>query len=454
MKIQAPVRKNEKLTVDIMDLTYEGMGVAKVDNYPLFIEGVLPDEQAEVEVTKVNKQYGFARLVNLLKKSPDRVESKANIYSQTGIAPLQHLAYPAQLTFKRNQILNVFQKAHLDIPVQPTLGMTDPTGYRNKAQVPVRFIDGALMTGFYRKHSHQVMPMEDFYIQDPKIDEAIKVVRDILRRFYIDPYNEDTHKGVLRTIMVRHGYYSHEMMIVFITRSKKLPAAREIAIEIKKALPEVVSIMQNVNAAQTNVIFGDQTKLIAGRDFIRDELMGLKFEISAQSFYQVNPVQTEVLYQEAIEAAELTGNETVIDAYSGIGTISLAVAKHAKQVYGVEVVESAVMDARHNAKINAIDNVEFTLGKAEDVMAQWQTDGLQVDALIVDPPRKGLEPSFIEAVGQLKPAKMVYVSCNPATLARDLDLLAAQGYQAEGTQPVDMFPQTLHVESVTKLVLK
>lgn len=454
MKIQAPVRKNEKLTVDIMDLTYEGMGVAKVDNYPLFIEGVLPDEQAEVEVTKVNKQYGFARLVNLLKKSPDRVESKANIYSQTGIAPLQHLAYPAQLTFKRNQILNVFQKAHLDIPVQPTLGMTDPTGYRNKAQVPVRFIDGALMTGFYRKHSHQVMPMEDFYIQDPKIDEAIKVVRDILRRFYIDPYNEDTHKGVLRTIMARRGYYSHEMMIVFITRSKKLPAAREIAIEIKKALPEVVSIMQNVNAAQTNVIFGDQTKLIAGRDFIRDELMGLKFEISAQSFYQVNPVQTEVLYQKAIEAAELTGNETVIDAYSGIGTISLAVAKHAKQVYGVEVVESAVMDARHNAKINAIDNVEFTLGKAEDVMAQWQTDGLQVDALIVDPPRKGLEPSFIEAVGQLKPAKMVYVSCNPATLARDLDLLAAQGYQAEGTQPVDMFPQTLHVESVTKLVLK
>ncbi|MFL2062211.1 23S rRNA (uracil(1939)-C(5))-methyltransferase RlmD [Latilactobacillus sakei] len=454
MKIQAPVRKNEKLTVDIMDLTYEGMGVAKVDNYPLFIEGVLPDEQAEVEVTKVNKQYGFARLVNLLKKSPDRVESKANIYSQTGIAPLQHLAYPAQLTFKRNQILNVFQKAHLDIPVQPTLGMTDPTGYRNKAQVPVRFIDGALMTGFYRKHSHQVMPMEDFYIQDPKIDEAIKVVRDILRRFYIDPYNEDTHKGVLRTIMVRRGYYSHEMMIVFITRSKKLPASREIAIEIKKALPEVVSIMQNVNAAQTNVIFGDQTKLIAGRDFIRDELMGLKFEISAQSFYQVNPVQTEVLYQKAIEAAELTGNETVIDAYSGIGTISLAVAKHAKQVYGVEVVESAVMDARHNAKINAIDNVEFTLGKAEDVMAQWQTDGLQVDALIVDPPRKGLEPSFIEAVGQLKPAKMVYVSCNPATLARDLDLLAAQGYQAEGTQPVDMFPQTLHVESVTKLVLK
>ena len=454
MKIQAPVRKNEKLTVDIMDLTYEGMGVAKVDNYPLFIEGVLPDEQAEVEVTKVNKQYGFARLVNLLKKSPDRVESKANIYSQTGIAPLQHLAYPAQLTFKRNQILNVFQKAHLDIPVQPTLGMTDPTGYRNKSQVPVRFIDGALMTGFYRKHSHQVMPMEDFYIQDPKIDEAIKVVRDILRRFYIDPYNEDTHKGVLRTIMVRRGYYSHEMMIVFITRSKKLPAAREIAIEIKKALPEVVSIMQNVNAAQTNVIFGDQTKLIAGRDFIRDELMGLKFEISAQSFYQVNPVQTEVLYQKAIEAAELTGNETVIDAYSGIGTISLAVAKHAKQVYGVEVVESAVMDARHNAKINAIDNVEFTLGKAEDVMAQWQTDGLQVDALIVDPPRKGLELSFIEAVGQLKPAKMVYVSCNPATLARDLDLLAAQGYQAEGTQPVDMFPQTLHVESVTKLVLK
>ncbi|SPS03263.1 23S rRNA (uracil(1939)-C(5))-methyltransferase RlmD [Latilactobacillus sakei] len=454
MKIQAPVRKNEKLTVDIMDLTYEGMGVAKVDNYPLFIEGVLPDEQAEVEVTKVNKQYGFARLVNLLKKSPDRVESKANIYSQTGIAPLQHLAYPAQLTFKRNQILNVFQKAHLDIPVQPTLEMTDPTGYRNKAQVPVRFIDGALMTGFYRKHSHQVMPMEDFYIQDPKIDEAIKVVRDILRRFYIDPYNEDTHKGVLRTIMVRRGYYSHEMMIVFITRSKKLPAAREIAIEIKKALPEVVSIMQNVNAAQTNVIFGDQTKLIAGRDFIRDELMGLKFEISAQSFYQVNPVQTEVLYQKAIEAAELTGNETVIDAYSGIGTISLAVAKHAKQVYGVEVVESAVMDARHNAKINAIDNVEFTLGKAEDVMAQWQADGLQVDALIVDPPRKGLEPSFIEAVGQLKPAKMVYVSCNPATLARDLDLLAAQGYQAEGTQPVDMFPQTLHVESVTKLVLK
>lgn len=452
MKIKAPVTKNERLDVTIADLTYQGMGVAKVDDFSLFVENALPGEQVTIQVTKVQKHYGFARVVAWQTKSPDRVEDVDKTYRQTGIAPLQHLAYPAQLKFKQHQIAELFNKAHIDVTVAPTLGMTHPTQYRNKAQVPVRMVKGQLETGFYRQHSHELIPLTDFYIQDPEIDKAIVKVRDLLRQFEIPAYDEINDKGVIRNVMVRRGYYSHEMMIVLISRQQKLPSQAQLVEQIHAALPEVTSIILNVNAKRTNVIMGNVTRVLYGKPTIEDTLMGLTFAISSRSFYQVNPQQTEKLYQMAIDKAGLTGNETVIDAYCGIGTISLALAKHAKQVYGVEIVPEAIEDAKINAQKNHLTNVEFAVNKAEDQMAQWQEAGVKPDVIVVDPPRKGLAPSLIDSAAQMGPKKVVYVSCNPATLVRDVAHFQELGYAIDGDiQPVDQFPQTPHVESVTVL---
>ncbi|MFD1672963.1 23S rRNA (uracil(1939)-C(5))-methyltransferase RlmD [Agrilactobacillus yilanensis] len=450
-KIEAPIEKNEQRQFEITDLSYDGLGVTKIDHYPIFVSDALPGEIVEAVVTKVGQKYGFAKTKKILKKSADRVTVENRQYTQTGIAPLQHLAYPAQLQFKQKQVENVFQKAQLAINVLPTLGMSDPTHYRNKAQIPVRNLNGQATVGFFRKRSHQLVPMTDFFIQDPEIDKAIAALQSIIRRLAIEPYDEIRHTGVLRNIMVRRGYYSHELMLVLVTRSTKLASAKTLIAMIQSEIPEVTSVIQNINPSKGNAILGKTQKVLWGKPVLRDELLGLQFDISPLSFYQVNPQQTQVLYQKAIDVADLQGTETVIDAYSGIGTIGLSMAKHVKAVKGIEVVEDAVKDARHNAKLNGITNAEFTLGKAETVMLTWQAEGLQADVVVVDPPRKGLAPEFIEAVGKVAPEKVVYISCNPATLARDLTLFGAQGYTAKETQPVDMFPMTTHVESVTLL---
>jgi len=455
MKTKAPVAKNERLDVTIADLTYQGMGVAKVDDFPLFIENALPGEELTIQVTKVQSHYGFARAITWKTESPDRVKDVDKTYRQTGIAPLQHLAYPAQLKFKQHQIAELFSKDHQDVEVAPTLGMDNPTQYRNKAQVPVRMIKGQLETGFYRQHSHELIPLTDFYIQDPAIDAAIVKVRDILRQFEIPAYNEINDKGVIRNIMVRRGYYSHEMMIVLISRTQKMPSQAQLVDQIHQALPEVTSIVLNVNAKKTTVIMGNVTRTLYGKPTIEDSLLGLTFAISARSFYQVNPQQTEKLYQRAIDKAGLTGEETVIDAYCGIGTISLALAKHAKQVYGVDIVPEAIEDAKVNAQKNHLSNVTFEVDKAETQMAKWQEAGLKPDVVVVDPPRKGLAESLIDATAKMAPKKVVYVSCNPATLVRDVARFQELGYAIDGPiQPVDQFPQTPHVESVTVLVKK
>ncbi|MEG2602708.1 MAG: 23S rRNA (uracil(1939)-C(5))-methyltransferase RlmD, partial [Carnobacterium sp.] len=311
-----------------------------------------------------------------------------------------------------------------------------------------------LTTGFFRKNSHDLIAMEDFVIQDPKIDQAVVIVRDIMREFNVKPYNEAANTGNLRHIVVRRGYHTGEIMIVLVTRTNKLFPTSKILPAITEALPEVVSIIQNVNPSRTNKILGPENIVLWGQDYFTDTLLGNTFQISASAFYQVNPTQTEKLYQTVLEYAELTGKETVIDAYCGIGTISLSLAKEAKEVYGIEVVEAAVENAKNNAKLNGIENVTFEAGLAEEVMVEWAEKELAVDLLVVDPPRKGLEGSFIEAALTMKPNKIIYVSCNPATLARDLALLADGGYKVEKVQPVDLFPQTSHVESVTLLVKK
>ncbi|WP_353989217.1 23S rRNA (uracil(1939)-C(5))-methyltransferase RlmD [Pediococcus argentinicus] len=455
MKFIAPVEKNKTYEVTIEDLTYQGMGVAKIENFPIFIANSLPGEQIEMGVTKVQKTYAFGRVVKVIKESPDRVEGSGVEYTQTGIAPLQNLAYPAQLKFKQQQIQNLLNKDHLDdIKVDETIGMENPTGYRNKAQIPVRNVQGDLNTGFFRRNSHDLVPIEDFYIQDPVIDKVILQVRDLLRRFHVTAYDERNNSGVIRNVIVRRGYYSHEIMVVLVTRTMTIPGQKALVEEISK-IDGVVSIVQNINSRPTNVIMGPKDNVLWGEAVIHDELMGLKFMISAHSFYQVNPVQTEKLYQLAIEKADLKGNETVVDAYSGIGTISLAVAKHVKKVYGVEVVKEAVQDAKLNASLNDIENVKFITDKAERQMAKWESDGLKPDVVFVDPPRKGLAPEVIDSIADMNPKKIVYISCNPATLVRDIQLFSDREYEVTGDiQPVDQFPQTPHVESITVLTAK
>ncbi len=447
-----PVQKNEKHTVKIEDLTHEGFGVARIKGYSLFIENALPG--VEVKIHKTGKSFGYAKVMNRLNSSEDRVVIQDENYTRVGITPLQHMRYPAQLDFKKQQVINSLQRiAKLpDVPVYDTIGMANPSGYRNKAQIPVRKIDDKSTTGFFRKNSHEVIPMENFYIQDPKIDEAIIAVRDIMRVYGVKPYNENENIGNLRHIIVRRGYYTGEIMIVLVTRTAKLFPTSKIIPDILEAIPEVVSIVQNINPKHTNVILGEDSIVLYGEDKFKDTLLGNTFEISHRSFYQVNPLQTEKLYQTVLDFAELTGEETVIDAYSGIGTITLTLAKNAKHVYGIEVIEPAVENAKANAELNNIDNVTFEAGAAEEVMVAWAEEGRTADLLVVDPPRKGLEKEFTDAVIAMKPTKMIYVSCNPATLSRDLALLTEGGYMVKKVQPVDLFPQTTHVESVTLLV--
>ena len=449
--MKTPVSKNEKLTVTVEDLTYEGMGVAKVDGYPLFIAGTLPGEKIEAVVVKARKNFGFARALKWFSKSPDRVEDDAQ---QDGVTPLGHLKYAAQLKFKQNQIQQLLKKAHLDeqIKVLSTLGMKNPIHYRNKAQVPVRKINGQLEVGFYRKGSHHFVPMKDFTIQDQRIDEILQATLTILNRYELSAYDEQTQKGLIRHLMVRRGFYSHEAMVVIVTNGKSFPHEDQIANEIIKSMPDVKSVIQNVNNRNTNVILGDHDIVLAGASTITDTLNGLKFKISAHSFYQVNPQQTEVLYNEAIKQAGLTGNETVIDAYCGIGTISLNLAKHARKVYGVEIVPEAIADAKTNAQLNHIDNVDFEVGNAEEWMGKWESQGINPDVIVVDPPRKGLTNSLIHSAAAMNPKKIVYVSCNPATLVRDIQQFMDEGYHvSQPIQPVDQFPMTQHIESVTLL---
>ncbi|EMF0142549.1 23S rRNA (uracil(1939)-C(5))-methyltransferase RlmD [Enterococcus hirae] len=456
MKEKLSVKKNERYTLDIIDLSYEGMGVAKIDGYPLFIENALPGERVEVLVVKAGNKFGYGKVEKWLTESPDRQPLKDNRLLRTGIAPLAHLNYEQQLLFKQKQVENVMSKIAKmpEVDILPTIPMENPVGYRNKAQIPVRRIDGRLATGFYKKNSHELVEIEDYYIQDPAIDEAIKRVRDILQRFQVRGYNEAKNEGQIRHIIIRRGHYSHEMMVVLVTRKEKFFKGKEIASIIHEELPEVVSVVQNINEEKTNVILGDKEKVLYGRSYIEDQLLGKTYRISSKSFYQVNTEQTEKLYQTAIEFAALQKEDTVIDAYSGIGTIGLSLADKVKEVYGMELVPEAIEDAQFNALTNKIENAHYEVGKAETVMKKWQDKGIKPSVIVVDPTRKGLDARFIASAIDMAPAKLVYISCNPATFARDAKLFAESGYEVKKVQPVDLFPQTHHVELVALLAPK
>ncbi|MCA0970633.1 23S rRNA (uracil(1939)-C(5))-methyltransferase RlmD [Halobacillus litoralis] len=456
-KRKPPVQKNETVTLSFEDLTHEGNGVGKVDGYPLFVPYGLPGEEADVKVVKVKKNFGFGKLLNVKEESDDRVEPPCDVFYQCGGCQLQHMSYQMQLDMKQKQVKDNMKKiGHLEhVPVHPTVGMDDPWRYRNKVQIPVgQKEDGELMTGFYQKRSHNIIDMDTCLIQDEMNDRMVESVRRIASKLGISAYDEETHRGTLRHIMVRTGQNTKDIMVVIVTKTKKLPHQDKLIDEIRDAFPNVKSIVHNVNNAKTNVILGKQTNVIFGDEYIYDTIGDIKFMISPLSFYQVNPTQTKALYDQALEYADLRGGETVIDAYCGIGTISLFLAQKAKKVYGVEIVPEAVTDAKKNARLNNMDNAEFYVGQAEELMPWWRNQGLRPDVIVVDPPRKGCDEELLKAMLDMEPERIVYVSCNPSTLARDLRLLEDGGYETKEVQPVDMFPQTSHVECVTWLEKK
>ncbi|TFE01327.1 23S rRNA (uracil(1939)-C(5))-methyltransferase RlmD [Jeotgalibacillus sp. R-1-5s-1] len=451
-----PVQKNEEYIVTIEDLTHEGHGVGKVEGYPLFIPLALPGEKVKTKVVKTTKNFGFGRLMENLEPSEDRVEPPCPVYYKCGGCQLQHLSYEGQLKAKQKQVEDVLERIGKlnGVTVHPTLGMEDPWRYRNKSQVPVGIENGRVIAGFYAQRSHDIIDVNECIIQEQVSDQVMNLVKKEAEKFGITPYDEARHKGILRHVVIRYGRTSGEVMVVLVTRTKNLPHADELVEVLRDQIEGLTSVVHNINDQKTNVILGNKNRTLWGRDVIYDSIGDVRFAISARSFYQINPIQTEVLYKKALEYAQLNGEESVIDAYCGIGTISLFLAQKAKHVFGVEIVEQAIEDAKANAELNGFTNTSFKAGPAEEVIPAWHEEGNKAVVIVVDPPRKGCDQALLDTILAMQPKRVVYVSCNPATLARDLRILEDGGYETKEVQPVDMFPQTSHVECVAQLVLK
>jgi 23S rRNA (uracil1939-C5)-methyltransferase len=402
---------------------------------------------------KVNKNLAFGKLLEVKTASPNRTEPPCAIYKRCGGCQLQHLNYGAQLEFKEKRVKDCLSKIGklTDVKVNPIIGMNQPFNYRNKVQLPVGTSQGKISIGFYAKRSHEIIDMESCLIQSEIADKIIGIVRNFVIENNIEAYDEETGAGFLRHIMVRNGVKTGEVMVVLVTTTADFPKARELALRLKENIVGLRSVIQNINPDKTNIILGEECKTLWGRETISDYIGDFKFNISPLSFFQVNPVQTEVLYKKALEFANLTGNETVIDAYCGTGTISLFLSQKAKKVIGVEVIPAAIENAKVNAIENGINNAEFLLGEAEMVIPAMIKKGIKAEVLVVDPPRKGCAEALLVAAAKMAPRTIVYVSCDPATLARDLRILEDLGYRTVEVQPVDMFPETAHVECCVRI---
>ncbi|MBQ7476099.1 MAG: 23S rRNA (uracil(1939)-C(5))-methyltransferase RlmD [Selenomonadaceae bacterium] len=442
-----------EINLKITGLGTNGEGVGRHEGLTIFIEGALPNEEVAAEIIQSKKNYAVATLKKILRASDDRVKPFCPIYEECGGCQLQHLSYDAQLKWKRRQVVDAVKHiGKLDgIKIFDTLGMENSLRYRNKMQFPVAKNKSNLIIGCYARGSHKIVDTNACLIQREGMDEVLIAVKKILQRFNISAYDEDTHRGILRHVMSRIGL-GGEIMIVLVTATKNLPAEKNIVKAIRHELPQVVSVQQNIQTYHNNVILGRETKILYGKPTIKDKLGKLTFNISARSFFQVNTAQAEVLYNVALDFASLTGKEIVIDAYCGIGTITLFLAKSARKVYGIEIVPTAIDDAKKNARENKIHNAEFFAGDAVQIIPRLYREGVHADVVIVDPPRAGCDKKVLETFAAMNPSKIIYVSCNPATLARDLAILFELGYTTKKIQPVDMFPYSSHVESVSLLV--
>ena len=486
------LQKDMELELTIEDMGVDGEGIGRADGVTLFVKDAVLGDVVRVKIMKMKKNYGYARMMEIVEPSPYRVEPKCAYHRQCGGCQIQAVDYAKQLEFKENKVRNNLRRIggfavkEADgrgegITVNPVLGMDEPYFYRNKAQFPIGIgKDGKIVTGFYASRSHTIIPNRKCYLGVEVNEKILDIVISFMEEYHVSAYEETTGKGLVRHVLIRFGFTTKEIMVCLVINGKKLPHAEKLAERLAK-VEGMTSITLNVNEKNTNVILGEEMISLWGQDYITDYIGDIKYQISPLSFYQVNPVQTEKLYGTALEYAGLTGKETVWDLYCGIGTISLFLAQKAKQVYGVEIVPPAIEDAKNNAKINGIENVEFFVGKVEEVLPEFyekgmiqgnskdlakesagvkpgheqqQADMLHPDVIVVDPPRKGCDEKCLETIVKMKPERVVYVSCDSATLARDLKYLCERGYEVKKVQPVDMFPHGGHVETVCLLSKK
>ncbi len=459
------MKKNDVVTVTVEDMGIAGEGIGKVDGYTLFIKDAVIGDMVEAKIMKAKKNYGYARLMKIIRPSQYRVEPKCPAARQCGGCQIQAMSYDKQLEFKEQKVKNNLMRIGgipgevLDSVLEPACGMEQPYRYRNKAQYPVgRDKNGSLIAGFYAGRTHQIIPCQDCSLGVEVNSDILRMILEFMEKYQIEPYDEERHKGLVRHILLRYGFATGEIMVCLVLNGRKLPHAKELTGRLSE-IRGMTSITVSVNTEKTNVIMGGEIITLWGQDYITDYIKDVKYQISPLSFYQVNPVQTRKLYETALQYAGLTENETVWDVYCGIGTISLFLAQKAGKVYGVEIVPQAIEDAKKNAEINGMDNVEFYVGKAEEILPKFYADyaashpGQQAraDVMVVDPPRKGCEESVLDTMVQMQPQRIVYVSCDSATLARDVKYLRERGYELEKGRVVDMFPQTCHVETVVML---
>lgn len=455
--------KNEVISITIEDIGADGEGIGKVNGFTLFVKDAVVGDELLVRVMKTKKTYGFARIEKIVTPSIHRVSPKCEIATKCGGCQIQQLSYDEQLRYKQNKVLNCLKRIGgiENPPMEPIVSMENPYHYRNKAQFPVgKRTDGDVVIGFYAGRTHSIIDTAKCYIGEESTESIVACIRTFLKREKISIYDEESHKGLVRHILIRVGYQTKEIMVCLIINGNKLPASDQFVRDLLecKDLPEgyqMTSICLNKNTKKTNVILGDEIIPLYGETYITDSIGEISYQISPLSFYQVNPTQTKKLYDLALEYAALTGKELVWDLYCGIGTISLFLAKEAKMVYGVEIIPQAIEDARKNAVLNGITNAEFFVGAAEDVLPQQYRNSegkIYADVIVVDPPRKGCDESLLETIVAMEPNRVVYVSCDPATLARDLKYLISHGYQLEKVRPVDQFPHSVHVETVALLI--
>ncbi len=454
--INIPIEERKQYTLTIEGIGDSGEGIGRIEGFTVFINDGIPGDKVLIEITKAKKKYAMGKIIEILKKSPDRIDPVCFVTHKCGGCQIQAIEYEKQLELKKSKVKSSIERIGKleDVLVHDTLGMETPYSYRNKAQFPIGKERGKALIGFYQKGTHKIVDIDGCKIQheiNSKILDALKVFID---KYNVSIYDEKTGKGVLRHVLTRVSYASNDIMVVIITNGKKLPFKEELIDKLLKEIPEIKSIVQNVNTKKTNVILGRECKTLYGQDKIVDYIGNLKFEISPLSFFQVNPFQTKVLYDKALEYAKLDGNETVFDIYCGIGTISLFLAQKAKKVYGIEIIDAAIKDAKRNAQLNNLNNTEFFVGKAEEVVPKLYKEGLKADVVVVDPPRKGCDREVLETIASMNPKRVVYVSCKPSTLARDLKILDELGYRTVEVQPVDMFPHTAHVETVARIQRK
>ena len=466
--MKSEFKKDDCVTLHIEDIGTGGEGIGKADGFTFFVKDAIVGDVIEAKIMKLKKNYGYARLMKVLTPSKDRVEPKCPVARQCGGCQIQEMRYEAQLAFKQKMVQNNLERIGglSDFEMYPVIGMETPYAYRNKAQFPVgEDKDGNIVIGFYAGRTHHIVEQTDCCIGAPENGEVLRKVRAYMQKNQIRPYNEEHHSGIVRHILIRTGYHTKEIMVCLIVNAAKASCLKnaEQLTESLREMDGMTSVMVNFNTEKTNVILGKKSEVLWGQPYIEDFIGDVKYQISPQSFFQVNPMQTEKLYAKALEYAGLTGNETVWDLYCGIGTISLFLAKNARKVYGVEIVPQAIEDARNNAKRNGIDNAEFFVGKAEEVVPAFYEKALKQaqdseagksirpDVVVVDPPRKGCEEILLETIVKMQPQRIVYVSCDSATLARDLKFLSANGYAVKKVQPVDQFGHSVHVETVVLL---